>query len=108
VHRRAGRPPYVPWGGGRLEGPDGSNAKACQNRNVAGTGDWTDPSDYDNGVSGKVTSITGHTVVGTFRPTPDPAGATSTAWPESSPSAASTPRPISTVYGAADSASTPH
>ncbi|MFG2470026.1 hypothetical protein ACGFXB_31830 [Streptomyces canus] len=68
----------------------------------------TDLSAYDNGVSGKVSSITGHTVVGTFQPTPDPAGPTSTAWPESSPSAASTPRPMSTVYGAADSASTLH
>lgn len=32
---------------------------------------WTDLSAYDNGVSSKVTSITGHTVVGTFQPKPD-------------------------------------
>ncbi|MDT0487636.1 hypothetical protein [Streptomyces doebereineriae] len=74
-------------------GPDGTSTAAgsSQNRYVAGTWDypdtpfegghayvydlrtraWTDLSAYDNGVSSKVTSITGNTVVGTFQPKPD-------------------------------------
>jgi probable HAF family extracellular repeat protein len=74
-------------------GPDGTSTAAgtSEGRYVAGTWDypdtpfegghayvhdlrtraWTDLSAYDNGVSSKVTSITGHTVVGTFQPKPD-------------------------------------
>ncbi|MFJ6386493.1 hypothetical protein ACIQJT_02675 [Streptomyces sp. NPDC091972] len=74
-------------------GPDGTSTAAgtSLDRYVAGTWDhpgtpfegghayvddlrthtWTDLSRYDNGVSSKVTSITGHTVVGTFQPEPD-------------------------------------
>lgn len=74
-------------------GPDGTSTAAGTSlgRYVAGTWDhpdtpfegghafvfdlrtrsWTDLSTYDNGVSSKVTSITGHTVVGSFQPKPD-------------------------------------
>ncbi|NEB03386.1 hypothetical protein [Streptomyces sp. SID13726] len=79
-------------------GPDGTSSAvgSSLNRYVAGTWDypntpfetghayvydlrtrtWTDLSTYDNGVTSKVTSISGHTVVGTFQPRPDGASGT--------------------------------
>jgi hypothetical protein len=56
-------------------GPDGTSTVAgtSQNRYVAGT--WSTPTHHPRGATpvydSKVTSITGHTVVGTFQPKPD-------------------------------------